>query len=89
VPPGVEHRQQVVGILVDDEDALPEVDGEVLEGGVPELAPDLVVVEGLREAPARVDPGERPEAAGGQGVRRVQALGERGVGAEGVGQRAR
>ena len=53
--------QQVVGVAVVEEEALPEAHEEVLERGVPQLSPDLVPVERLGEAPAGVHPGRRTQ----------------------------
>src|SRR3954454_7007618 len=91
VLPGPQHRQQVVGVAVLQEEALPETDEEVLERGEPHLPVALLEVERLREPPPGVDARRRSQPARGLpvvpavlplrvgGQRRLDALQEHDV----------
>src|SRR4029077_700196 len=63
VLPGPEHRQQIVGILRQEE-TFPECDQEILKRGVAHrLEIEFLAVERLRKSPARIHPGGSPETA--------------------------
>src|SRR4051794_37745846 len=68
VLPRPQHRQQVVGVALVEEEALPEPHEEVLERGEAELPVALLEIERLREPPAGVDTGHRALASGGRRV---------------------